>query len=66
MDLVKAKAGTMYSRTPQGVRGLKYAAVDGGHLLSGRTPQGVRGLKLHDAHMGNAEHSVAPRKGCVD
>ena len=54
------------SRTPHGVRGLKFAQAlrRGGH--HGRTPHGVRGLKyaLHEPRSGTVE--VAPLTGCVD
>ena len=33
------------SRTPQGVRGLKWEHYDSVTRCTGRTPQGVRGLK---------------------
>ena len=35
----------MYSRTPQGVRGLKFNPSYGFIYRVSRTPQGVRGLK---------------------
>ena len=53
-------------RTPQGVRGLKYAAALGDLRLHGRTPQGVRGLKFRRRGRSEKIDQVAPRKGCVD
>ena len=55
------------SRTPQGVRGLKYGARYRLHeWRCSRTPQGVRGLKLCQAGFEKMICLVAPRKGCVD
>ena len=43
-------------RTPQGVRGLKYAGLAGLELPLGRTPQGVRGLKFQDLDTGRLHY----------
>ena len=55
-----------FRRTPQGVRGLKYAGVVLSRLPPGRTPQGVRGLKSDKDILIRTLAGVAPRKGCVD
>ena len=54
------------SRTPQGVRGLKYLQQRTAMHDERRTPQGVRGLKCLFPCHGRRNTSVAPRKGCVD
>ena len=54
------------SRTPQGVRGLKWEHYDSVTRCTGRTPQGVRGLKSRFNGRFARAVDVAPRKGCVD
>ena len=66
IDLIDPKPQDNRSRTPQGVRGLKYQYPDYAMADESRTPQGVRGLKLTTARMWTIAPRVAPRKGCVD
>ena len=54
------------SRTPRGVRGLKFVGQAGILADRGRTPRGVRGLKLVDPYMYILLTKVAPLAGCVD
>ena len=55
------------SRTPHGVRGLKYGGHDAARIgASGRTPHGVRGLKCRMVVVGGSLSHVAPLTGCVD
>ena len=52
------------SRTPHGMRGLKFFFTLFSARRPGRTPQGVRGLKFtEDTRAGPAGMMVAPRKG---
>ena len=58
--------GLSQSRTPHGVRGLKFVVGNAGTGGMGRTPHGVRGLKS-PARPAAAWHlRVAPHTGCVD
>ena len=56
----------LYSRTPHGVRGLKYLSVDYYPIYDGRTPHGVRGLKYLPTSHRRGTEKVAPLTGCVD
>ena len=54
------------SRTPHGVRGLKYKGCRKSVSGHRRTPHGVRGLKFINKMERFPWKSVAPRMGCVD
>ena len=64
IDAMRADANS--SRTPQGVRGLKFRRVGQPAEDCCRTPQGVRGLKYPGPDSPARIDDVAPRKGCVD
>ena len=51
------------SRTPQGVRGLKYHTSITKVAAISRTPQGVRGLKWHDRSNSSAMGASHPARG---
>ena len=53
------------SRTPHGVRGLKYVSIIHRSQIRCRTPHGVRGLKYPLART-RVTRGVAPLTGCVD
>ena len=54
------------SRTPHGVRGLKYFVNPLDIASYRRTPHGVRGLKYPGYTNVKRSDVVAPRTGCVD
>ena len=55
------------SRTPHGVRGLKYLTRgDADRMYVRRTPHGVRGLKYVKHRNSGSSRRVAPLTGCVD
>ena len=54
------------SRTPHGVRGLKFFGVCEMVDSYGRTPHGVRGLKSLGTVTFHQSRQVAPLTGCVD
>ena len=56
----------MYSRTPYGVRGLKYFVVINIVTVEGRTPYGVRGLKFKSVTRFRKQRGVALLTECVD
>ena len=58
-----AAALATLSRTPQGVRGLKYLYADAVNRFCGRTPQGVRGLKYRRADHGRGRSASHPARG---
>ena len=54
------------SRTPHGVRGLKYSYIRHICYFLRRTPHGVRGLKFELLQIAAGDGYVAPLTGCVD
>ena len=58
-----ACSSTRSSRTPHGVRGLKYDPASAGRVHSGRTPHGVRGLKYVAPGIQDDQQASHPARG---
>ena len=64
--MIGPQSQEVVSRTPQGVRGLKFPYTCEKKRIFCRTPQGVRGLKFFDKDGPAPKEKVAPRMGRVD